>query len=60
MDYAVLFLFQRSIQDELDRESRSDILTILISYLIMFGYITLALGQFHSFETILVSIVGFK
>lgn len=50
----VSYSSERSIQDELDRESRSDILTILVSYLIMFAYITLALGQFHSFETILI------
>ena len=46
---------QRSIEDELDRESNSDIVTILISYLVMFAYITLFLGQFHSCDRILVS-----
>lgn len=50
----IAFSSERSIQDELDRESSSDIITILISYLIMFAYITIALGQFHSFETILI------
>ena len=46
---------QRSIEDELDRESNSDIMTILISYVIMFAYITLFLGQFHSCDRVLVS-----
>lgn len=39
-------LFQRSIEDEINRESDSDVLTILASYLIMFGYIALTLGQY--------------
>ena len=46
---------QRSIQDELDRESNTDIFTILASYMIMFIYITIALGQFKSCDRILVS-----
>lgn len=41
----IAFSAERSIEDELERESESDVLTILISYLIMFGYITLTLGQ---------------
>lgn len=46
---------ERSIQDELDRESNTDIFTILASYMIMFIYITIALGQFKSCDRILVS-----
>ncbi|XP_052763831.1 NPC intracellular cholesterol transporter 1-like isoform X1 [Mya arenaria] len=48
------FSSERSIQDELNRESVSDVLTIVLSYLIMFAYITIALGQFKSFDTILI------
>ncbi|XP_076084000.1 NPC intracellular cholesterol transporter 1-like isoform X2 [Mytilus galloprovincialis] len=44
----ISFSTERSIEDELNRESQSDVLTILISYLIMFGYITLTLGQYGS------------
>lgn len=44
----ITFMAERSIEDELDRESKSDVWTILISYLIMFGYITLTLGQYGS------------
>ena len=40
------FSTERSIQDELDRESQSDIATILISYIAMFLYITLTLGNY--------------
>ena len=45
---------QRSIEDELKRESDTDIFTILISYLLMFAYITLFLGHIRSIATILV------
>ncbi|RZF39227.1 hypothetical protein LSTR_LSTR010321 [Laodelphax striatellus] len=50
----VAFTSERSIEDELDRESKSDILTILISYLIMFAYIALSLGQIRSCQSLLV------
>ena len=46
--------FQRSIQDELNRESRSDVVTIALSYLIMFIYVSLALGQYKSVSTLLL------
>ncbi|XP_042237076.1 NPC intracellular cholesterol transporter 1-like [Homarus americanus] len=39
---------ERGIEDELVRESMSDVLTIFISYLIMFAYITLSLGNVSS------------
>ena len=54
-DFHVSFSSERSIQDELNRESESDVITILISYIIMFLYISIALGQFKSFARILVS-----
>jgi len=43
----VSFSTERSIQDELNRESQSDIQTILISYTAMFLYITLTLGRYR-------------
>ena len=42
--------------DELERESKSDVLTIAVSYLIMFAYITIALGQVNSCSHLFVSI----
>ena len=51
----ISFSAERAIQDELDRESDTDIVTILVSYMIMFVYITVALGQFKSCNRILVS-----
>uniref|UniRef100_A0A3Q1FYK2 Niemann-Pick disease, type C1 n=1 Tax=Acanthochromis polyacanthus TaxID=80966 RepID=A0A3Q1FYK2_9TELE len=50
----IAFSAERSIEDEIDRESNSDISTIVISYVIMFVYISLALGHIHSFRRLLV------
>lgn len=38
---------ERSISDELLRESQTAILPVVISYLVMFVYVTLALGKLH-------------
>ena len=46
----VSYSTERSINDELARESNSDVKTILISYMAMFLYITLTLGRFRVFE----------
>lgn len=50
----IAFSAERSIEDEIDRESNSDISTILVSYAIMFIYISLALGHIHDFRRLLV------
>jgi len=52
-----LSVTQRSIQDELNRESRGDVLTILISYLVMFAYVSVMLGHYRSIASILVSLL---
>lgn len=44
----IAFTSERSIEDELNRESKSDIVTILVSYVIMFAYIAVSLGQIRS------------
>ena len=41
----VAYNSERSIEDELDKETYGDIVTIAISYIIMFVYITFSLGQ---------------
>ncbi|XP_036411674.1 NPC intracellular cholesterol transporter 1 [Colossoma macropomum] len=51
---AISFSSERSIEDEIDRESNSDVATIIISYVIMFVYVSLALGHIHSFQRLLV------
>ncbi|XP_030752069.1 NPC intracellular cholesterol transporter 1 isoform X3 [Sitophilus oryzae] len=49
------FTSERSIEDELDRESQGDVITILISYLIMFAYIAVSLGQLNSCSRLLIN-----
>lgn len=41
----VAYYSERSVEDELDRESHSDMFTITISYLVMFLYIVFTLGR---------------
>ncbi|XP_022613649.1 Niemann-Pick C1 protein isoform X1 [Seriola dumerili] len=50
----IAFSAERSVEDEIDRESDGDISTIVISYVIMFIYISLALGHIHSFRRVMV------
>ncbi|XP_046672378.1 NPC intracellular cholesterol transporter 1 isoform X2 [Homalodisca vitripennis] len=50
----VAFTAERSIEDELDKESRSDVVTIFGSYVLMFAYIALALGQIRQCSTLLM------
>lgn len=54
-DLIISFSAERAIQDELDRATNTDIITIFVSYMIMFLYITVALGQFKSCSRFLVS-----
>lgn len=51
----IAFSTERSIEDELDRQSRSDIVIIVASYVIMFLYIAVALGEQHSLKRLPVS-----
>ena len=53
----VAFKSERSIQDEIERASKGDVLTIVLSYLFMFAYIALGLGQFKSVSRILVRLL---
>ncbi|XP_047362414.1 NPC intracellular cholesterol transporter 1 homolog 1b-like [Vespa velutina] len=41
----VAYVTEKSIQDELDRTSKAEVKTMIISYLIMFLYISFALGR---------------
>jgi len=50
----VAVMAERSIDDEIERESAGDVSTIIISYMVMFVYVTLALGEFYSWERILI------
>lgn len=50
----IAFTSERSIQDELYRESQSDVSTILVSYIIMFIYIAISLGHVQEFKRIMI------
>ncbi|XP_043798888.1 NPC intracellular cholesterol transporter 1 isoform X6 [Apis laboriosa] len=50
----IAFTSERSIEDELNRESQSDVLTILVSYIIMFAYIAISLGQIKNCSRLLI------
>ncbi|CAF1589955.1 unnamed protein product [Adineta ricciae] len=52
--FDVSYRAERSIEDEIERESNSDIKTVVISYLIMFLYIAVALGRIRNFRHLLV------
>lgn len=51
----VAYSAERSIQDELERESVAELSTVAISYILMFVYISFALGSVNSFKTFFVS-----
>jgi|LauGreSBDMM110SN_4_FD.fasta_scaffold140511_1 hypothetical protein len=44
------FHIYRSVQDELERESTSDALTVAMSYLAMLAYIAIALGSLPALD----------
>ncbi|XP_054721717.1 NPC intracellular cholesterol transporter 1-like isoform X2 [Uloborus diversus] len=50
----VAFKAERSVEDELERGSHSDIVTVAISYIIMFIYIAVALGEVNTCKSMLV------
>ncbi|KAM9981704.1 hypothetical protein ACTFIY_004001 [Dictyostelium cf. discoideum] len=47
--FEISFNAQRSVQDELAREGNADIPTIIVSYFVMFLYISLSLGSYYPF-----------
>lgn len=52
----ISFSAERSIEDEINRESNSDISVVLISYIVMFLYISIALGHIQSCRRLLVCV----
>ncbi|KAK4759848.1 hypothetical protein SAY87_022979 [Trapa incisa] len=49
------FSSESSIEEELKRESTADIMTILLSYLVMFAYISVTLGDTPNLSTFYIS-----
>jgi Niemann-Pick C1 protein len=57
--FKIAFNSERSIEDELKRESEGEVATIVASYGIMFLYIAVALGEVGDVGRLLVSRVPF-
>ncbi|XP_054787457.1 uncharacterized protein LOC129293484 [Prosopis cineraria] len=49
------FSAESSIEEELKRESTADVVTILVSYLVMFAYISITLGDIRHLSTVYIS-----
>ncbi|XP_039006972.1 NPC intracellular cholesterol transporter 1-like isoform X1 [Hibiscus syriacus] len=49
------FSSESSIEEELKRESTADIITIVVSYLVMFAYISITLGDAPRLSTVYIS-----
>lgn len=54
----ISFTAERSIEDELNRESNSDVSIVATSYAVMFLYISIALGHIQSCSRLLVRASG--
>lgn len=50
----IAFSSERSIQDAIEELSQTEASTVIISYTVMFLYVSIALGKFTSFRTLLV------
>ncbi|XP_060099886.1 NPC intracellular cholesterol transporter 1 [Heteronotia binoei] len=50
----ISFSAERSIEDEINRESNGDVNTVVISYVVMFMYVSIALGHIKSARRFLV------
>lgn len=46
----IAFSAERSIEDEINRESGADMITIAVSYIIMFAYVAIFLGKFSTLQ----------
>ncbi|GAM20374.1 hypothetical protein SAMD00019534_035490 [Acytostelium subglobosum LB1] len=55
--FRIAYSSERSVQDELAREGEADIPTILISYSVMFLYVSLALGKYYPLPSRWLSLV---
>ncbi|XP_019173720.1 PREDICTED: Niemann-Pick C1 protein [Ipomoea nil] len=54
-DLTLSFSSESSVEEELKRESTADAITIVISYLVMFAYISLTLGDTPRFSSCYIS-----
>ncbi|XP_033015105.1 NPC1-like intracellular cholesterol transporter 1 [Lacerta agilis] len=52
--YTVAYMAERSLEDEINRTTWEDLPVFAVSYLVIFVYIALALGEYSSWKRILV------
>ncbi|XP_041982247.1 NPC intracellular cholesterol transporter 1 isoform X2 [Aricia agestis] len=50
----IAYTSERSIEDELEKTSKSDVYTILVSYFIMFAYVAISLGRYTTCSRLLI------
>ncbi|XP_077862775.1 NPC intracellular cholesterol transporter 1-like, partial [Saccoglossus kowalevskii] len=53
-NFSLSYFAERSIEDELIRASQADILTVAMSYVFIFCYITIALGEIYQCDRLLI------
>ncbi|KAK0137535.1 NPC1-like intracellular cholesterol transporter 1 [Merluccius polli] len=53
-NFTFAYMAERSLEDEINRTTSEDIPIFMISYLVIFIYIAVALGEYSSFKRILV------
>ncbi|MGH0183683.1 UNVERIFIED_CONTAM: hypothetical protein FKN15_012752, partial [Acipenser sinensis] len=54
-NFTFTYMAERSLEDEINRTTMEDIPIFMISYAVIFIYIALALGEYSSFKSVLVS-----
>ncbi|XP_032869590.1 NPC1-like intracellular cholesterol transporter 1 [Amblyraja radiata] len=54
IDFDFVYMAERSLEDEINRTTAEDIPIFAISYLVIFIYIALALGEYNSWRTVLI------
>ncbi|XP_054853741.1 NPC1-like intracellular cholesterol transporter 1 isoform X2 [Eublepharis macularius] len=53
-NYSIAYMTERSLEDEINRTTLEDLPIFAVSYLLIFVYIALALGEYHSCRHLLV------
>jgi len=56
--FNVAFFSERSIEDEIDAASAADIVIFIVSYSVIFLYITVALGKYSTCSRIPIDMKG--
>lgn len=51
-------MFQRSLEDELNRTTIQDLPIFAMSYIVVFAYISLALGTYSNWKRVMVRVTG--